>query len=62
MTIPSVTDEWLEVYDRAVADGEDFKQSVWWRLAVDVLPNGVDKNDPRVVAAVADIRVRLAAD
>lgn len=55
----TLTDEWLEVYNESVKSNEDFKQSIWWRLAVDVLPEGVDDTDPRVIAAIADIKVRL---
>jgi len=55
----TLTDEWIEVYDKAVAKGEDFKESIWWRLSVDVLPLGIDPEDSRVVAAIKDIKIRL---
>ncbi len=55
----TLTDEWLEVYNDSVKNKEDFKKSIWWRLAVDVLPEGVDDTDPRVVAAIKDIKARL---
>lgn len=55
----TLTDEWLEVYNESVKNNEDFKQSIWWRLAVDTLPMGVDNTDPRVIAAIEDIKVRL---
>jgi hypothetical protein len=55
----TLTDEWLEVYNDSVKKNEDFKKSIWWRLAVDVLPEGVDDTDPRVIEAIKDIKVRL---
>jgi hypothetical protein len=55
----TLTDEWLEVYNDSVKNNEDFKQSIWWRLAVDVLPEGVDDTDPRVIEAIKDIKARL---
>ena len=56
----NLTDEWLEVYNKAVKDGEDFKKSFWWRMsATGILPLGVDTEDPRVIAAIKDINVRL---
>jgi hypothetical protein len=55
----TLTDEWLEVYNDSVKKNEDFKGSIWWRLAIDVLPEGVDHTDPRVIAAIKDIKIRL---
>jgi len=55
----TLTDEWLEVYDNSVKNGEDFKKSIWWRLSVDVLPLGIDTEDPRIIAAIQDIKIRL---
>jgi hypothetical protein len=59
MVFDELTDEWMEVYDNSVKSGEDFKKSIWWRLSVDTLPLGVDPEDPRVVAALQDIKKRL---
>lgn len=55
----TLTDEWLEVYNNSIKKNEDFKKSIWWRLAVDILPEGVDESDPRVIAAIEDIKARL---
>lgn len=56
----TLTDEWLGVYDKAVKDGEDFKKSFWWRIsATGELPYGVNTEDPRVIAAIKDIKIRL---
>jgi hypothetical protein len=56
----NLTDEWLEVYNNAVKNGEDFKKSFWWRMsATSELPLGVDTEDPRVIAAIEDIKIRL---
>lgn len=52
----SVTADWLEVFDDDVKAGKELADSVFWRLALHTLPEGVNPEDPRVQAALAKIR------
>jgi hypothetical protein len=52
----SLTQEWLECYRDDKANGENPADHIFWRLALDVLPEGVNPNDPQVIAAIAEIR------
>lgn len=52
----TLTDEWMELYDADMASGMNPENSFWYRMALSVLPEGVDDSDPRVVAALANIR------
>lgn len=52
----TLTDEWIEAFDASVAAGENLADSIFWRLAPDFLPLGVDGDDPRVVAAIKKIK------
>jgi len=48
-----LTEEWLEMFEQ---DRPDWNKSAFWRLVPIVgLPHGVDPEDPRVVAAVAEL-------
>lgn len=51
----TLTDDWIETYEADKASGK-LGRSIFWKLAVDELPNGVDPNDPRVVAAIEHLR------
>ncbi len=51
-----VTAEWLETFKLSKAKGENLADSVFWRLALTTLPEGVDPNNPEVQAAIREIR------
>lgn len=53
--LAAVTEEWVEFYEKQKKDPENLK-SIFWRLALHFLPEGVDPNDPRVLAALDRIR------
>ena len=58
-----LTRDWLEVYYKAVARGDDFKASIWWRLAaMGELPLGVDTDHPEMIVALSDICLRIQGD
>lgn len=52
----TLTDEWLEVFDDDVKAGKELADSVFWRLALHTLPEGVNPEDHRVKSALAAIR------
>lgn len=51
-----ITAEWLDTFNKDVAEGKNLADSIFWRLALDTLPEGVDRNEPQVIAALAKIR------
>jgi len=51
---PTLTDDWIECFDEAKANGN--LSSIFFRLALHTLPEGVDGDDPRVVSAINEIR------
>jgi len=55
MLMEDITEEWLEVFENAKAAGEDLSASAFFRLSVTHLPLGVNGDDPRVKAAIAEI-------
>lgn len=55
MIIDELTEEWLEVFEDAKAKGE--LTSIFFRLSISVLPEGVDPNDERVRKAIEEIRL-----
>ncbi len=61
-TWEETTRDWLEVFDADVAAGKDLSKSIFWRLAADVLPEGVDRSNPRVLAAQEKIRESMRKD
>ena len=52
----SVTAEWLEAFDSDMTAGKNLAESIFWQLALVCLPEGIDENDDRVQAALAEIR------
>jgi len=48
-----ITDDWLSVFEQHEDGG---LKSIFFRLALHTLPEGVDPSDPRVVAALEKIR------
>ena len=52
----TITDEWLECFGQDIRDGKDLSLSVFWRLALHTLPDGVDGRDHRIVAALEEIK------
>jgi hypothetical protein len=58
-TEPTLTDDWVETFYASVIGGENPADSIFWRLAVDVLPEGVDQDDPRVIVIIARIKEAL---
>lgn len=58
----SVTAEWLEVFDADVAAGNRLADSVFWRLSLDCLPEGVDPTNQRVRDAWEKIGKSVACD
>jgi hypothetical protein len=55
------TFEWLDLYNEDKNAGKDLASSVFWRLALHSLPEGVDPYHPAVVLALDDIRSSVAA-
>lgn len=53
-SVGEITQEWLDCYEDAKAKND--LRSIFFRLSLQVLPVGVDGDDPRVVAALADIK------
>lgn len=52
----TLTDEWIECFDKDKANGK-IGSSIFWRLVAEVeLPMGVDEKDPRVVEAIEHIK------
>lgn len=56
MTGDEITQDWLDTFAEAKANGEDLAASPSWRLALHSLPMGVNGADPRVRDAVEEIR------
>ncbi len=56
-----ITREWLDFFQDRKANGDRLADSIFWRLAVDVLPLGVDPDHPEVKAAIEEIRQSIAA-
>ena len=54
-----LTDEWLGVFSDCKARGENLADSIFWRMALECLPMGVDPEDQRVVDALAEIRAAV---
>lgn len=50
-----ITKEWLECFYDSKAKGEDLSKSIFWRLAITILPEGVDGENEEVNKAVAEI-------
>lgn len=50
-----LTQEWLKVYRDLKANGENPSDSIFFRLALHVLPIGVDPDEPEVKQAIAEI-------
>lgn len=51
-----LTDEWLECYYETKAQGKNPADSIFFRLAPDFLPLGVDETDPRVQEVISELR------
>ncbi len=54
--IDSITRDWLECFDDSVKEKEDLSKSVFWRLALHTLPEGVNPNNSRVKDALKAIK------
>lgn len=54
--LPAVNEEWLEFFEQQKAEGDHNFKSIFWRLAQTILPEGVDREDPRVIAAIEHIK------
>lgn len=54
MTEPDLTDEWLDVFEQGKQEGD--LTGIFFRLVIYQLPLGVDAEDPRVIAAIEEIR------
>lgn len=52
----SVTNEWLEVFEQDKDKPEELRKSIFWRLALTHLPEGVNASDPRVIQAIETIK------
>lgn len=50
-----ITNDWLEVFQKSKSEPAGLK-SIFFRLALTTLPVGVSPEDPRVVAAIEEIR------
>lgn len=57
--IRETTADWLACFSDAKAAGDELADSIFWRLALHCLPEGVDGNDPRVAAALEEIRASV---
>ena len=55
-----LTDEWLGRLEDAKKRGEVLADSIFWRLAVDFLPLGVDPDDELVKGALEEIRASIS--
>lgn len=54
-----LTKDWLQLFNEDKAEGA-LGKSIFWRLAAEVeLPEGVDPDNPEVMAAIGDIRLAL---
>lgn len=60
MNIESLTQEWLDCFDESVRNGECLADSVFWRLALHTLPEGVNVDDVRVKQALRAISKSVA--
>lgn len=56
-----ITDEWLECFESAKANGSPLDESIFWRLALHTLPEGVDPDNEYVKAALAEIKASMKA-
>ncbi len=54
-----ITRDWLDVFEKSKRAGEELEKSVFWRLAVFVLPLGVDPEHPDVQKALAEIKAAM---
>lgn len=54
MSEQTLTDEWIECFEEAKTAGN--LSSIFFRLALHTLPEGVDDDDPRVVDAIKELR------
>lgn len=53
-----LTKDWLQLFNEDKAKGT-LAKSIFWRLATFDLPEGVDPDNPEVIAAIEDIRQAL---
>lgn len=54
--VRETTQDWLDCFESSRARGENLADSIFWRLALYTLPECVDPDDPRVKAALEEIR------
>lgn len=56
----TLTDEWIECFNNDRSEGKRLADSIFWRLAVHTLPEGVDAADQRVIDAIQEIKKSIA--
>ncbi len=54
-----ITRDWLDVFAESKAKGEDLADSVFWRLAMFALPEGVDPENAEVQSALREIKAAV---